>query len=91
MKLLLLVPALLLLALLVPDVAHAASAGGGGLPWDTPLTTLKDDLTGPVAFAVALIAMVACGAALIFGGEINEFIAPHHLHGGHRRRLHRQP
>ena len=56
-----------------PNVAHAANAGGA-LPWDTPLTTLKTDITGPVAFTISLLAMVACGAALVFGGEINEFI-----------------
>jgi type IV secretion system protein TrbC len=56
-----------------PNLAHAASAGGS-LPWDTPLTTLKTDITGPVAFTISLLAMVACGAALVFGGEINEFI-----------------
>src|ERR1700728_4455554 len=56
-----------------PSLAHAASAGGS-LPWDTPLTTLRTDITGPVAFTISLLAMVACGAALVFGGEINEFI-----------------
>ena len=56
-----------------PNLAHAANAGGA-LPWDTPLTTLKTDITGPVAFTISLLAMVACGAALVFGGEINEFI-----------------
>jgi type IV secretion system protein VirB2 len=61
-------------AALYPPAAHAAAAGGGGLPWDTPLTTLKNDLTGPVAFTISLLAMVACGAALVFGGEINEFV-----------------
>lgn len=54
--------------------AHAATTGGGGLPWDTPLTTLRNDITGPVAFTISLLAMVACGAALVFGGEINEFV-----------------
>ena len=71
-------PALLLVLVIAaawhPDAAHAASAGGGSLPWDTPLTTLKNDLTGPVAFTISLLAMVACGAALVFGGEINEFV-----------------
>lgn len=56
-----------------PNFAHAASAGGS-LPWDTPLTTLRNDITGPVAFTISLLAMVACGAALVFGGEVNEFI-----------------
>jgi type IV secretory pathway VirB2 component (pilin) len=56
-----------------PHLAHAATAGGT-LPWDTPLTTLRNDITGPVAFTISLLAMVACGAALVFGGEINEFV-----------------
>lgn len=68
-------PAVLALAgvvLLQPDVAHAA-AGGGALPWDGPLTTLRNDITGPVAFSIALLAMVAAGAALAFGGEMSQF------------------
>jgi type IV secretion system protein TrbC len=60
--------------LFIPEVAQAASGGGGNLPWDQPLTVLKNDLTGPVAFTISLLAMVACGAALVFGGEINEFV-----------------
>ncbi len=59
-----------------PLTAHAAGAGGGGgaMPWDAPLLTLRNDITGPVAFTLALLGMVAAGGALIFGGEINEFI-----------------
>jgi type IV secretory pathway VirB2 component (pilin) len=64
---------LLVLTMLHPDTAHAASAGGN-LPWDGPLTTLRTDITGPVAFTISLLAMVAAGAALVFGGEINEFV-----------------
>lgn len=65
---------LVMLLALHPDVAHAANAGGGALPWDAPLTTLKNDITGPVAFTLALLGMVAAGGVLVFGGEINEFI-----------------
>src|ERR1700730_9183795 len=70
----LLLIALILLAAIRPRAALAAATGGGSLPWDTPLTTLKNDITGPVAFTISLLAMVACGAALVFGGEIHEFI-----------------
>jgi type IV secretion system protein TrbC len=66
-------PFLVIAVLSHPIAAHAASTGGS-LPWETPLTTLKNDLTGPVAFTISLLAMVACGAALVFGGEINEFV-----------------
>jgi type IV secretion system protein TrbC len=68
----LLLIALVLLAATHPHAALAAAAGGGSLP--TPLTTLKNDITGPVAFTISLLAMVACGAALVFGGEIHEFV-----------------
>jgi type IV secretory pathway VirB2 component (pilin) len=69
----LVVLALIVLSALHPVAAHATSTGGS-LPWDGPLTTLKNDITGPVAFTISLLAMVACGAALVFGGEINEFV-----------------
>jgi type IV secretory pathway VirB2 component (pilin) len=63
-----------LVVLLLPDMAHATSAGGGTMPWDTPLTNLKNDLTGPVAFTLSLLAFVVAGVALVFGGELSHFI-----------------
>jgi type IV secretion system protein VirB2 len=65
--------AIVLLLGVDPGIAHATTTGGS-LPWDTPLTTLKNDITGSVAFTISLLAMVACGAALVFGGEIHEFV-----------------
>ena len=56
--------------------AHAADAtegGGAGLPWEGPLTELKQSISGPVAFVIALLGIVACGATLIWGGEVSEF------------------
>ena len=47
--------------------AHAAT---GGLPWDTPIATLQNDLTGPVATAISVVAFLAAGAALVFGEEL---------------------
>src|SRR5689334_7906725 len=58
--------------LFAPDIAHAATAGGS-MPWDNPLTTLKNDLTGPVAFSISLIGFFVMGATLVWGGEIPEF------------------
>ena len=62
---------------LIPDFAMAASTGGGGtggLPWETPLQTLSNSIKGPVAYAISLMGIVAAGAMLIWGGEINEFV-----------------
>src|ERR1700687_3689635 len=47
--------------------AHAAT-GGAGLPWETPLTTLSNSVTGPVAYCVSLIGIVGAGGILIFAG-----------------------
>lgn len=58
---------------LTPDLAHAAAGTGGGLPYESWLTKVKDSVTGPVAFAVSLIGIVVSGAVLIFGGEMNAF------------------
>ena len=60
-------------ALLLPVAAHAAT-GGGGLPWETPLQTLGNSISGPVAYGLSLIGLVVSGGALIFmGGELNHF------------------
>ena len=45
----------------------------GSLPWETPMQTIRTSITGPVALSVALIAICASGAMLIFGGEISQF------------------
>ena len=44
-----------------PAKALAAVAAGGALPWDTPLTTLQNDLQGPVAHAVTTAAIIGVG------------------------------
>ena len=65
--------ALFAVLILLPDQALATSTSSGGLPWESPLQTVSNSLTGPVAYAVSLIGVVITGAMLIFGGEINEF------------------
>ena len=60
--------------LFLPSFAHAASTGGSGLEWETPLQKIRDSVTGPVAYAISLLGIVVTGAILVFGGEINEFV-----------------
>ncbi len=65
---------LVFLALVVaPGIVHATTTTGGGLPWESPLQTFRDSITGPVALAIAVLAIAVAGAMLIFGGEINNF------------------
>ena len=51
----------------------ALAAGGGGLPWESPLQTVRDSLAGPVAMGISVIALVVAGGTLVFGGELGEF------------------
>jgi type IV secretory pathway VirB2 component (pilin) len=64
---------LLLVFLLVPQHALAAEGTGGSLPYESWLTNLRNSVTGPVAFALAMIGIVVAGGVLIFGGDLNGF------------------
>ena len=55
-----------LMALVMTGAAHAAT-GGGGMPWEGPLTAVMDSITGPVARIVAILIIVATGLTLAFG------------------------
>ena len=74
------VPVLLVIALIAvfavwPDLALASdSSGGKGLPWESPLKSIRDSVKGPVAYAIALMGIFVAGATLVWGGEINEFV-----------------
>ncbi|WP_285403888.1 TrbC/VirB2 family protein [Luteibacter sp. ME-Dv--P-043b] len=69
----LIVPALLLVFLVaLPELAHALDAKP--LPYEEGLGSLYTSLTGPVPFIISLVGIVACGAMLIFGGEISGFL-----------------
>ncbi len=66
---------LVILAVWHPDTAHAASSGGGSLPWDTPLTTLKNDLTGPVAFTIYTMRFTASAMRARIGARLTSAIS----------------
>ena len=63
----------LLAVLLAPLVAMASSASTG-MPWETPFQSFYKSISGPVAFGISLLGIVVCGATLVWGGEINEFV-----------------
>lgn len=44
-------------------------AGGASLPWDTPMTILRNKLTGPFPASIAIGVFVAVIATLIFESE----------------------
>ncbi len=68
-----LVMTVFLFAIVAAQVALAGGGGGGGLPWETPLSRVATSLTGPVALAISLIALMVAGGTLVFGGELSEF------------------
>lgn len=57
-------------AVFAATMADAFATGAGGLPWDSAVSTLQNDLTGPVATGISVIAFLAAGAALVFGEEL---------------------
>ena len=58
------------LAMTMLYTIHAEATTSGGLPWDGPIQTLQNDLTGPVATGISVVAFLAAGAALVFGEEL---------------------
>jgi type IV secretion system protein VirB2 len=55
--------------------AAPASAAGSGMPWEGPLEQIVDSITGPVARAAAVIAIVIAGVTIIFsegGGGVRK-------------------
>jgi type IV secretion system protein TrbC len=62
--------AFIYVSLLLGTARAARASTTGGLPWDNAIQTLQDDLTGPVATAISVIAFLAAGGALVFGEEL---------------------
>lgn len=52
---------------LLISAAAPAYAAGSGMPWEAPLQQVVDSITGPVARAAAVIAIVVSGVGIIFG------------------------
>ena len=48
-------------------LANISFASATDLPWEGPLDKLLKSFTGPVAKAVSIIAVVACGGMMAFG------------------------
>jgi type IV secretory pathway VirB2 component (pilin) len=57
---------------LVPHIAFAAAAaGGGGMPYSTGLNTFKTSVTGEIAGILIVIAIVAGVGLWIAGGQLD--------------------
>ena len=54
------------MALYAPSAAFA-SGGTGSLPWETPLNTIMESVSGPVARTIGIMAIVVTGLGLAFG------------------------
>lgn len=57
--------------LLYPELAHASSTG---MPWEGSLSKIVSSITGPYAFALSVLALVASFGALLFGGDMVSII-----------------
>jgi type IV secretion system protein VirB2 len=63
-----------LLMALFPQASFAGQQGGGGqaMPWEGPITAVLNSLTGPVAQALCILAVVGLGFGMAFseGGSV---------------------
>lgn len=62
-------------ALIAMSVAGPAYAAGSGMPWEGPLEQVVDSITGPVARAAGVIAIVIAGVTIAFsegGGGVRK-------------------
>lgn len=50
----------------VTALAAPAEAAGTGMPWEGPLQQVVDSLTGPVARAAGVVAIVIAGMGIMF-------------------------
>ena len=62
------------LSMLLPELALASVGSGGSLPYEGWLTSLRNSVTGPIAFTFSIVGIVIAGSVLIFGGDLNGFI-----------------
>ena len=56
----------LFVCLTIVAPAVAGTTGGTAMPWETPLQTVEASLSGPVAKAVGIIAIVVTGLGFAF-------------------------
>ena len=67
----------LLIAVFAAGTAYALDGAGPASstdPFEGPIRAFYQLVTGNVAMGIAMAGVVACGIALIFGGEIKDFI-----------------
>jgi type IV secretion system protein VirB2 len=69
------IPKIFAIAIGIAALAAPAYAAGSGMPWEGPLQQIVDSITGPVARAAAVIAIVIAGITIIFsegGGGVRK-------------------
>ena len=64
---------LIVIGMLCPQYAHAATTGGQGLPWEQGVSMIANSLTGPIAYSLVLIGAVCSIWSIFHGGEITGF------------------
>jgi type IV secretion system protein TrbC len=64
--------ALLIMGLtFLPDLALAATAGGGGMPYSTGLNTFRTSVTGEIAGIICLIGVIGAVIAYLLQGMLD--------------------
>lgn len=69
-----LVVCLALLSLTIMSGSASATGTGAGLPWESAIKVLSDSLSGPVAFALGILMIVAGAFGIMFGGDLQGWV-----------------
>ena len=64
----------LLFTISIVTWGQAYASSTTGLPWESPLETIVQSLTGPWAFGISVIAILAASWGLLWGGEMGEWV-----------------
>lgn len=62
-----------IVAILFFVIEPALASTTTGMPWEDPMDIVVDSITGPIAFGISILGVVAAGATLVWGGEMTEF------------------
>jgi len=57
--------------MLLPELAMAATAAGGGMPYSTGLSTFRTSVTGEIAGIICLIGVIGAVAAYLLQGMLD--------------------
>lgn len=57
----------------IGGLVGGGAIGGGSMPWDRPIGTMRGSVTGTIGPAILIVACVVAGAMVAKSGDLGEF------------------